>query len=373
MVGWVDLTSAQVARQLEALRTGYAGQRLVGVRHDVSSEPYLRWLLRTDVRHGLDAVADAWAAFDLEVTPWELAAAARVAAAHPDLRGSSWTIWASRRSRRAGRRCGGAASPGWRRSAATCGGSCPAWSPRRTGPGGRTPTWPRTWPRRPLLVSAWDRLLFGSDWPVCTLAASYGQVLAAVRRGLPAQDLDKIFWCNASAVYRLDPGALVAAGTTRSARGGATTSRPAARADSSGAVTHAGTFNGNTIATAAVLASLDELESGEVYEQIGKVGTALMQSLRDCAEASGLGLHIQGLPMAFHASFAPPGHVPVTRYRDLASSDPDRYARLADALIAQRVWVARRGIWYVSAAHTEADVAETLDRAERAFRSFQES
>jgi glutamate-1-semialdehyde 2,1-aminomutase len=138
----------------------------------------------------------------------------------------------------------------------------------------------------------------------------------------------------------------------------------------SGAVTHAGTFNGNTIATAAVLASLDELDSGEVYEQIGKVGTALMQSIRDCAEASGLALHIQGLPMAFHASFAAPGQGPVTRYRDLARSDPVRYARLADALIAQRVWVARRGIWYVSAAHTEADVAETLDRAERAFRTF---
>jgi glutamate-1-semialdehyde 2,1-aminomutase len=141
----------------------------------------------------------------------------------------------------------------------------------------------------------------------------------------------------------------------------------------SGAVTHAGTFNGNTIATAAVLASLDELDSGEVYEQIGKVGTALMQSIRDCAEASGLALHIQGLPMAFHASFAPPGQGPVTRYRDLARSDPERYARLADALIAQRVWVARRGIWYVSAAHTEADVAETLDRVGRAFTAFPES
>jgi glutamate-1-semialdehyde 2,1-aminomutase len=141
----------------------------------------------------------------------------------------------------------------------------------------------------------------------------------------------------------------------------------------SGAVTHAGTFNGNTIATAAVLASLDELDSGEVYEQIGKVGTALMQSIRDCAEASGLALHVQGLPMAFHASFAPPGQGPVTRYRDLARSDPERYARLADALIAQRVWVARRGIWYVSAAHTEADVAETLDRVGRAFTAFPES
>jgi glutamate-1-semialdehyde 2,1-aminomutase len=138
----------------------------------------------------------------------------------------------------------------------------------------------------------------------------------------------------------------------------------------SGAVTHAGTFNGNTIATAAVLASIDELASGEVYEQIGKVGTALMQSIRDCAEASQLELHLQGLPMAFHARFAPPGQPVMTRYRDLTRSDPDRYGRLADALIGQGVWVARRGIWYVSAAHTEADVAETLDRVASAFSAF---
>ena len=52
-----------------------------------------------------------------------------------------------------------------------------------------------------------------------------------------------------------------------------------------GAVTHAGTFNGNTVATAAVLASLDELASGEVYERVSQVGTALMQSIRSCAAA----------------------------------------------------------------------------------------
>ena len=78
----------------------------------------------------------------------------------------------------------------------------------------------------------------------------------------------------------------------------------------SGAVTHAGSFNGNTMAAAAVLASIDELASGEVYEQVGKIGTALMQSIRDCAQASHLDLHVQGLPMAFHAEFrgAWPGH-----------------------------------------------------------------
>ena len=118
-----------------------------------------------------------------------------------------------------------------------------------------------------------------------------------------------------------------------------------------------------------MLASLDELASGEVHQQVGQTGTALMGAIRSCAAASGLGLHLQGLPMAFHASFAPPGQ-PATRYRELARSDPGRYARLAGALIGHGVWVARRGIWYVSAAHTRADVAETVERIDTAFREF---
>ena len=136
-----------------------------------------------------------------------------------------------------------------------------------------------------------------------------------------------------------------------------------------GEVTHAGTFNGNTIATAAVLASIDELASGEVYEQVTKTGTALMQSIRDRAEASRLPLHVQGLPMAFHASFAAPGQA-ITRYRDLDRTDQARYGRLADTLISHGVWVARRGIWYVSAAHSEADIRESMELIGRAFEAY---
>jgi glutamate-1-semialdehyde 2,1-aminomutase len=137
----------------------------------------------------------------------------------------------------------------------------------------------------------------------------------------------------------------------------------------SGVVSHAGTFNGNTVATAAVLASLDELASGEVYQRVSAVGGALMESLAAAAKSAGLALHLQGLPMAFHASFAVADQ-PFTRYRQLKQGDAVRYARLADALIDQGVWVARRGIWYVSAAHTQADVAETMDRVHAAFEAF---
>jgi L-fuconolactonase len=54
-----------------------------------------------------------------------------------------------------------------------------------------------------------DRLLFGSDWPVCVVAASYDVVVAAAESGLAAAglgeaDLTKIFGTNAVKVYRLE-------------------------------------------------------------------------------------------------------------------------------------------------------------------------
>ncbi len=90
------------------------------------------------------------------------------------------------------------------------------------------------------------------------------------------------------------------------------------------AVTHAGTCNGDTIATAAVLASIDELASGEVHEQVEKTGTALMELIRARAAASQLNLHLQGVAMGFHASFAAPSE-PITRYRQLQDADAGRY------------------------------------------------
>jgi L-fuconolactonase len=183
----------------------------------VSSEPDPAWLLRPDVRRGLDAVADAGLAFDLEVTPRELAAAARVAAAHPDLRFVLDHL---------GKPPVAAGGPAlWRRGFAGLAALGNVWC-KLSGLVTEA-DWAR-WTDAglaPYLAEAAarfgpGRLLFGSDWPVCTLAASYGQVLAAVRRSFPAPDLEKIFWRSASAVYRLDLGALVAAGPARSARGG---------------------------------------------------------------------------------------------------------------------------------------------------------
>jgi glutamate-1-semialdehyde 2,1-aminomutase len=139
-----------------------------------------------------------------------------------------------------------------------------------------------------------------------------------------------------------------------------------------GVVTHAGTFNGNAVAAAAVLASLDELETGDVYSRIDEVGGALMTAIAQRAVAHGLDLHIQGLPMAFHASFRS-SREPIRSCHQLQSTDQDEYGRLALSLIDNGIWVAYRGIWYVSAAHNQQDVSETVERIDSAFAAFQKT
>jgi L-fuconolactonase len=54
-----------------------------------------------------------------------------------------------------------------------------------------------------------DRVMFGSDWPVCRLAAEYGEVVNVLRTILTARldavDLDKAFQTNGAHFYRLEP------------------------------------------------------------------------------------------------------------------------------------------------------------------------
>jgi glutamate-1-semialdehyde 2,1-aminomutase len=132
-----------------------------------------------------------------------------------------------------------------------------------------------------------------------------------------------------------------------------------------GEVTHAGTFNANVMGMAATGATLRLLEEEPPYERIDEVGTALMDGLRELGRRRSLALHVQGLPMAFHVSF---GEVDATDFRTLGQLDAATYRRLADGLVEHGVWVARRGIWYVSAAHTMREVGIALERAEAALQ-----
>jgi L-fuconolactonase len=86
VVGWVDLAGAEAAERIARLRALPGGERLAGIRHLAHVDPDPEWLLLPEVAAGLDALAAAGLVFDLVVRPWQLATAARVAEAHPELR-----------------------------------------------------------------------------------------------------------------------------------------------------------------------------------------------------------------------------------------------------------------------------------------------
>jgi len=131
-----------------------------------------------------------------------------------------------------------------------------------------------------------------------------------------------------------------------------------------GEVSHAGTFNGSVMAAAAVVATLDVLTREPPYDRVEAHGSALISGLRELAVAHDLPLRIQGRPVAFHASFGDPGSV--SDYRELQARDTGRYAQLARTLARHGVWVAGRGVWYVSAAHGQDELTAVLDRVESA-------
>lgn len=131
-----------------------------------------------------------------------------------------------------------------------------------------------------------------------------------------------------------------------------------------GVVNHSGTFNGSVMAAAAVVATQQLLQSDPPYERVDAYGTELMAQLAKLAERYEIPLRVQGVPAAFHVSFGDPA--PVRDLRSLDGLDLERYAGFATRLADHGLWLAQRGIWYVSATHGEQELTDTVERVEAA-------
>jgi glutamate-1-semialdehyde 2,1-aminomutase len=132
----------------------------------------------------------------------------------------------------------------------------------------------------------------------------------------------------------------------------------------SGRVNHSGTFNGSMMAAAAVVATQRLLVEDPPYDRVEAYGAALMKGLAAVAQEHGVALHLQGVPAAFHASLGQPRSVPDAR--SLEELDLDGYAELSTHLVRHGLWVMRRGIWFVSAAHGDDELEKTLHRFDAA-------
>ncbi|MEY7975153.1 amidohydrolase [Streptomyces pilosus] len=203
VVGWTDLTRPGVAEELARLRELPGGRYLKGIRHQVQDEPDPEWLLRADVRRGLAAVAEAGLVYDLVVLPHQLPACTAAAASLPRL---TFVLDHLGKPPVAS----GALEP-WAsavRALAALPNTVCKLSGLVTEADRATWTVDDLRPYADVVLDAFGprRLMFGSDWPVCTLAAAYGDVLAAARAltlHLAPGERRRLFDTTATRVYGL--------------------------------------------------------------------------------------------------------------------------------------------------------------------------
>ncbi|HTS37461.1 MAG TPA: amidohydrolase family protein [Candidatus Solibacter sp.] len=202
VVGWVDLSAPNVSQRLDRLAQN---KKLRGIRHIAQSEPDDWFLTREDFCRGIGVLKDFNLTYDILIYPKQLPAAIKLAErfpgqnfvldhiAKPFIRSGEIEPWAANIRALAANpnvycKVSGLvteAKPNWTNADFT--------------------------PYLDVVFEAFgsDRLMFGSDWPVCLVAADYKSVygiVAGYMKNLPIAEQRKIFGLNAIRFYGLNTG-----------------------------------------------------------------------------------------------------------------------------------------------------------------------
>ncbi|MFH4967456.1 amidohydrolase family protein [Gaetbulibacter sp. M240] len=202
VVGWVDLTSENVEKRLRY----YSKNRFFkGLRHIVQAEPDVNFMLRTDFLNGISKLQNFNLTYDILIVPNQLPAALELAKTFPKQKfildhlgkpkisegiDSSWLSHIEK--------LGALKNVYCKLSGLVTETKDLKWKKTDFEPFLKT------------MVSNFgtDRLLFGSDWPVCLLAASYKEVLNIISdffKSFSTNEVENILGTNAVKIYDLEP------------------------------------------------------------------------------------------------------------------------------------------------------------------------
>jgi glutamate-1-semialdehyde 2,1-aminomutase len=117
---------------------------------------------------------------------------------------------------------------------------------------------------------------------------------------------------------------------------------------------------------AAALAALDVLEAddGAVYLGLEARGTRLMQGLGEIAKKHKVAAKVQGLPAIFQVFFT--DGAPPRNYREAVACDRDKALAFHMALQDEGIRTNQNAKFFLSVAHDDAIIDETLAAADRA-------
>jgi L-fuconolactonase len=203
VVGWTDLTAPAVEDAVAGLRGLPGGSLLCGIRHPVVFEPDPGWLARPAVLRGLHALAVTGLSFDVVTLEDQLPSVVTAARSVPELTFVLDHLGNPNIDDGSGARDGPWAAA-IRSLAALPNVTCKlSGMPSSTATGADDL---RPYYETVLEGFGPDRLFFGTDWPVSTLAAPYGQVCGLYRElsgQLTAVEQEAIFEGTARRVYGL--------------------------------------------------------------------------------------------------------------------------------------------------------------------------
>jgi L-fucono-1,5-lactonase len=205
VVGWTDLTAPDVSEAVAGLRAQRGGAFLCGIRHPVLAEPDPGWLARPSVLRGLSRLAGSGLCFDVVVAPHQLAGAVTAARSVPGLT----FVLDHLGSPPVGSDAAGSSALRalWARAIAELG-ALPNVACKLSGAPSSPVLASDLRPSYETVLAAFgpSRLMFGSDWPVSSLAAPYGDVCAVYRElveELSSAEQDAILSGTAYRVYGL--------------------------------------------------------------------------------------------------------------------------------------------------------------------------
>ena len=133
-------------------------------------------------------------------------------------------------------------------------------------------------------------------------------------------------------------------------------------------VIQAGTMNSSNATVAAALATIEILETENPYERLFQYGKKLMEGLKEAASATGQNLLVQGAGPMFNTAFT--DLKSIKDYRDTLSLDRTKLRKFISGMQDNKVRIIGRGLWYISAAHTEADIDEAIKKASKILSSL---
>ena len=136
-----------------------------------------------------------------------------------------------------------------------------------------------------------------------------------------------------------------------------------------GPVYQAGTLSGNPLAMAAGIAALGELRAGDAYAQLEAKGAALEAGLRAAAKSAGVPVTFNRCGSMFCGYFT---GEPVWNLADAMKSDRERFKKYFHGMLAEGVYFAPSQFeaGFLSTAHTEADIAHTVQAAARVMKTL---